>query len=195
MIGHACKRLHPGNPMRNTLAAHGALLHITVAGILSLLLSACSGDKLEDLQEYVNQVQSRPGAGIAPLPEIKPYERFIYEDQRMRDPFKPAAKTPAAAAGGSNSKLRPNISRNREALEQYALDTLKLVGSLNKNSEKWAIIKSSDGTIYKVKVGNHIGKNFGEITRITDKQVEVTEIVSDGLGAWVERKATLKISQ
>jgi len=70
-----------------------------------------------------------------------------------------------------------------------------MVGSLNKDKDKWAIVKTSDGLIYRVKAGNHIGKNFGEITRITDKQVDITEIISDGLGSWIERQATLKISQ
>jgi type IV pilus assembly protein PilP len=164
---------------------------------LSLLLAACANDKFEDLNQYIKEVQARAGTPIAPLPDIKPYERFVYRDENLRDPFRPATKAPApaAAAAGSKSKLRPNIDRNREALEQYTLDTLKMVGSLNKDKDKWAIIKTSDGLIYRVKAGNHIGKNFGEITRITDKQVDITEIISDGLGSWIERQATLKISQ
>lgn len=175
--------------------------HPAIAGwcalALSLLLAACANDKFEDLNEYVKEVQSRPGIPIAPLPEIKPYERFVYRDENLRDPFRPAVKAPPPSASSSNSrsKLRPNIDRNREALEQYSLDTLKMVGSLNKDKDKWAIVKTSDGLIYRVKAGNHIGKNFGEITRITDKQIDITEIISDGLGSWIERQATLKISQ
>ena len=164
---------------------------------LSVLLMACANDKFEDLNEYIKEVQARAGTPIAPLPDIKPYERFVYRDENLRDPFRPAAKAPAptASAHGSKSKLRPNIDRNREALEQYSLDALKMVGSLNKDKDKWAIVKTSDGLIFRVKAGNHIGKNFGEITRITDKQVDITEIISDGLGSWIERQATLKISQ
>ena len=164
---------------------------------LCVLLAACANDKFEDLNEYIKEVQARAGTPIAPLPDVKPYERFVYRDEHLRDPFRPAAKAPApaAAASGSKSKLRPNIDRNREALEQYSLDALKLVGSLNKDKDKWAIVKTSDGLIFRVKAGNHIGKNFGEITRITDKQVEITEIISDGLGSWIERQAILKISQ
>jgi type IV pilus assembly protein PilP len=159
------------------------------------VLAACGGDRLEDLSQYVKDVQARPGNPIAPLPEITPYERYTYRGD-ARYPFRPAALAPPApaAGGGSKSKLRPNVVRNRETLEQYDLDSLKLVGSLNKDAQKWAIVKTSEGLIYRVKVGNHIGKNFGEITRITDKQIDVTEVVSDGLGGWVERKATLKIS-
>lgn len=164
---------------------------------LCVLLAACANDKFDDLNEYIKEVQARAGTPIAPLPDIKPYERFIYRDESLRDPFRPATKAPAPATGtsGSKSKLRPNIDRNREALEQYSLDALKMVGSLNKDKDKWAIVKTSDGLIFRVKAGNHIGKNFGEITRITDKQVDITEIISDGLGSWIERQATLKISQ
>lgn len=177
------------------------LPHLRVTGwcalVVCALLVACANDKFEDLNDYIKEVQARAGTPIAPLPDVKPYERFVYRDENMRDPFRPAAKAPApaAAATGSKSKLRPNIDRNREALEQYSLDTLKMVGSLNKDKDKWAIVKTSDGLIFRVKAGNHIGKNFGEITRITDKQVDITEIISDGLGSWIERQATLKISQ
>lgn len=177
---------HTGNYVRACLAT-----------AFCALITACSGDRFEDLNKYVQEVQARPGTPIAPLPDVKPYDRFAYRDEGMRDPFRPAAKAaPAAPAPGkgSKSKFRPNIERNREALEQYTMDTLRMVGSLNKDNDKWAIIKTSDGLIYRVKAGNHIGKNFGEITRITDKSVEVTEIVADGLGGWVERRATLKIS-
>ncbi len=178
-------------PARQLRAAGACLL------ALSLLLAACANDKFEDLNDYIKEVQARPGVPIAPLPEIKPYERFVYRDENLRDPFRPAVKAqaPAAQARGSKSKLRPNIDRNREALEQYSLDALKMVGSLNKDKDKWAIVKTSDGLIFRVKSGNHIGKNFGEITRITDKQIDITEIISDGLGSWIERQATLKISQ
>jgi type IV pilus assembly protein PilP len=177
-------------PMFNRLARRALI------AVACLALSACSQDKFEDLNQYISEVQARPGTPIAPLPELKVYERYTYRGAGIRDPFKPAAKAeaPVAARSKSKSKLRPNVERNREALEQYALDTLKMVGSLNKDNEKWAIVKTSDGLIYRVKVGNHIGKNFGEITRITDKNVDITEVVSDGLGGWVERKATLKIS-
>ena len=184
-----------------TLHSKFSAPHLGITGwcalALSLFLTACANDKFEDLNEYVKEVQARPGIPIAPLPEIKPYERFVYHDENLRDPFRPAAKAPApnASSSGSRSKLRPNIDRNREALEQHSLDSLKMVGSLNKDKDKWAIVKTSDGLIYRVKTGNHIGKSFGEITRITDKQIDITEIISDGLGSWIERQATLKISQ
>lgn len=186
------------NTMTATPIRNSAIVRARLIVALCTLLSACSSDQFEDLNQYVKDVQAKPGAAIAPLPEIKPYERFVYRNEGTRDPFRPAAKATPPGGGvqakGSKSKLRPNIDRNREALEQYTLDALKMVGSLNKDKDKWAIIKTTDGLIYRVKSGNHIGKNFGEITRITDKQVEITEIVADGLGGWIERLAILKIN-
>ena len=71
---------------------------------LSLLLAACANDKFEDLNEYVKEVQTRPGIPIAPLPEIKPYERFVYRDENLRDPFRPAVKAPPPSASSGNSR-------------------------------------------------------------------------------------------
>ena len=163
----------------------------------SVMLVACGGGEFEDLQQYVSEVKSRPGAKIPRLPEAKPYERFLYEDADLRDPFKPTIKASSAAIGGNQliNNIRPNTSRDAEALEQFPLDTLRMVGSLNQNKEKWGIVKTTDGYIYRVKTGNHVGKNFGKITRISDSEIKILEIISDGMGGWLEREAALKISE
>jgi len=157
-------------------------------------LVACSGADYEDLQQYVNEVKSRPGSPIQGLPEASVYDRFLYEDADLRDPFKPTVKI-VARRGGGGSKLRPNTNREAEALEQFPLDSLRMSGSLEQNKTKWGIVKTTDGFIYRVKVGNHLGKNFGKITSITDSEIKILEIISDGLGGWLERQAALKISE
>ena len=159
----------------------------------AMMLIACGGGEFEDLQQYVSEVKSRPGAKIPGLPEAKPYERFLYEDADLRDPFKPTVKASAAAAGGNQlvNNIRPNTNRDTEALEQFPLDALRMVGSLNQNQEKWGIVKTTDGYIYRVKTGNHVGKNFGKITRISDSEIQILEIISDGMGGWLEREAAL----
>lgn len=165
--------------------------------MIAVMLSACGGGDFEDLQTYVKDVKSRPGGGIPGLPEAKPYERFLYQDADLRDPFKPTIKSAASPQGGSQlvNQIRPNTNRDTEALEQFPLDTLRMVGSLNQNAEKWGIVKTTDGHIYRVKKGNHVGKNFGEITKITDSEIQIIEIISDGMGGWLERDAALKISE
>ena len=157
----------------------------------SFALVSCSGDKLNDLKQYVSEVKARPGSGVAPLPEAKPYEKFIYLDADLRDPFKPVVR--AQASSTITNQLMPNMSRDKEVLEEFPLDTLRMVGSLDKDNAKWAILKTTEGFIYRVKVGSHIGKNFGKITGISDTEIQIVEIVPDGFGGWMEREASLVI--
>lgn len=190
-IGKQCYRL------AKTIAARAARLpsglRVVIATGMMFLITACSNDQFEDLEGYVNQVKGRPGKPISPLPKVTPYERYSYNSKKLRDPFVPAKKA-RAKKGGSSNKLRPNMVREKEVLEQYPLDTLKMVGSLKQGAEKWAIIKTTDGMIHRVKVGNYLGKNFGKILRITDTQIELKEILADGLGGWMQRQAALKIT-
>ncbi len=167
---------------------------ILIVGFV-LTLMACSSSEFEDLQQYIKEVKSRPGAPIAGLPEAKPYERFLYQDGDLRDPFKPTIKATAKAGPSGANQLRPNIGRDSEALESFPLDALRMVGSLKQDNQKWGIVKTTDGFIYRVKRGNHVGKNFGKITQITDSEIKITEIISDGMGGWLERQAALKISE
>jgi len=169
-------------------------LNIIVILFVAIVMTACGGGEFEDLQQFITEVKSRPGTPIPGLPEAKPYERFLYEDADLRDPFKPTVKV-TARRGSGVGQLRPNTNREAEALEQFPLDSLRMSGSLQQNAIKWGIVKTTDGFIYRVKIGNHLGKNFGKITRITDTEIQILEIISDGLGGWLERRAALKISE
>lgn len=163
--------------------------------IIAISLTACGSGEFQDLQQYIKEVKSRSGDPIPDLPEAKPYERFLYEDADLRDPFKPTIKLATNTGSSFVNQLRPNTNRDAEALEQFPLDTLRMVGSLKQDDEKWGVVKTTDGFIYRVKRGNHVGKNFGKITRITDDEIEILEIISDGMGGWIERQAALKISE
>jgi len=94
---------------------------------------------------------------------------------------------------GSGSKVRPDLNRPREPLEEYPLDSLRMVGILELKGTRWALIKTPDETIHRVRVGNYMGQNHGRITRITETQVDLIEIVPDGLGGWMERKAQVAL--
>jgi type IV pilus assembly protein PilP len=160
-----------------------------------LLLSACSGEQHGDLVAYVKKIKARPGKGIEPLPEIKPYETFVYIDEDRRDPFtqyvEEIRKEETADTG-----LRPDITRKREALEEFPLDSLKYVGTLEKKGVVWALISAPDNTVYRVQVGNHMGTNYGEILEITETEVKLKEIIPNGAtGGWVDRMASLSLSE
>lgn len=169
-----------------------------VQGMLTLTLlfglTACGGDQTEDLQSYVAEIKARQKSHIPPLPEPQEFEVFTYNDATLRDPFVPTAVI-QAAEDTDNNGLRPDMTRERDALEQYALGSLKMMGSIEKNGQRWALIRASDGTLYRTKLGRHLGQNNGEIISITESTLELKEIVPDGLGGWIERLSTLAVTE
>ncbi len=183
------KRAQPGK--LNTL------VRIAVAGLLAGSLAACAGNNTEDLRSYVDKVKSRQHARVEPLPEFSPFETHLYQAMGSRDPFTPPTySTPRSqVAQASNGGISPDFSRPREPLESEPLDGLRMVGTLGRMEDSWALVRMSDSTIHRVKPGNYIGQNHGKIVSITESEVEVTEIVSDGLGGWIERQASLALSE
>jgi type IV pilus assembly protein PilP len=167
--------------------------------ILSLtgLLAGCSGDPTADLETYTEEVKSRQKSSIEPLPEFEPFESYAYQAGELRDPFTPPVytHTPATIAKASGSGIKPDFERPTEPLEEYPLDSLRMVGTLEQNDESWALILDTDDTIHRVQNGNYIGQNHGKISRVSEFEVELTEIIPDGLGGWMERQASIAISE
>ncbi len=160
-------------------------------------LAACSGNNTEDLRTYVEDVKSRQHPRVDPLPEFAPYETHLYQAQSDRDPFTPpvvsAPKSEVAQASGTG--ISPDFNRAREPLESEPLDSLRMVGTLERAGSSWALVRMSDSTIHRVKPGNYLGQNHGKIVGITESEVELNEIVPDGLGGWMERQAALALSE
>jgi type IV pilus assembly protein PilP len=153
-------------------------------------LSSCSGD-LDDLQKQITDIRGRPGERIDPLPEIKPYEAFVYGAATMRSPF-----VPSAPAGlDLTTSLRPDVKRAREFLEQFPLDTLRMVGTLELNGRKYGLLQGKDGLVHRVLPGQYIGQNDGRITGITASKVALIQIVPDGVGGYIERPAALALTE
>jgi type IV pilus assembly protein PilP len=166
-----------------------ALLALSAAA----LLAACTGG-MNDLEQYVAEVKARPGGRIEPLPEIKPYESFVYTASTLRSPFMP--DTPAVAdTGAAGSGVRPDTTRNREFLEQFPLDTLRMVGTLEAGGEFFGLVQDKDGLVHRVTPGNHMGQNDGRILRVTPATIELIEIVPDGLGGYFERPAAVALDK
>jgi len=163
-----------------------------LAIFLLLGLTACSSEENVELQAYVNEIKAKQKGRIPPLPTRKTFEVFTYDDAILRNPFIATVEIQAAE---SNNGLKPNMSRNRDVLEQYALGSLKMMGSLEKDNRRWALIRTSDGTLHRITAGRHLGKNNGKIVSITETQLELKEIVPDGLGGWIERITTLAVSE
>lgn len=151
-------------------------------------MSACSS-KDDELESFIASTKKEPGGRVEPLPELKPYESYAYESADMRSPFMPGG------SGGSNANaLRPDSRRNREFLEQFSLDTLRMVGTLRLADRTYGLVKTKDGLVHRVLPGNYMGQADGKVTEITPSKISVVEIVPDGLGGYMERPASLALN-
>ncbi len=165
--------------------------------LLAAALAGCAGEEHGDLRAYVEEVRARSPGRIDPLPEIKVYETYTYAAQDLRDPFeKPTTREQEQEQQqAASSGISPEIGRVRELLEEYPLDSLRMVGTLERNEKVWAIIKANDGTVHRVVAGNFMGQNHGRILQISDTQIALREIIPDGQGGWRERDAALVLGE
>ena len=163
---------------------------ITLAAAILAVLAGCADDT-DKLRAKIAEVKSRPGGRIEPLPEVKPYETFEYAAQDQRSPFE--AGVPASLAGPN--ALRPDANRPREFLEQFSLDTLRMVGTLRLGGRNYGLVQTKDGLVHRVLPGNHLGQSDGRITAIEEGKISLIEIVPDGMGGFVERPAALALSE
>ena len=169
---------------------------VLLAGLI-MLLSGC-GEGLSDLQQFVREVRAKPPGRIEPIPEFQPYQNFEYTSHDLRDPFKLVdfrrPELDAKELGELSTGLRPDIDRAKEPLEDFPLDTLRLKGTIDdKDGVKWGLIFAPDNTIHRVIEGNYMGQNHGRIISVTDQTIELTEIVPDGLGNYIERSSAVTL--
>ena len=166
-----------------------SLACLLLAG-LPLGLAACSSAD-DELSRFIEDTRKEPGGRVEPIPEVKPYETFAYAAADMRSPFLPGGSGSSSAMGG----LRPDSKRNREFLEQFSLDTLKMVGTLKLGGRMYGLVQTKDGLVHRVCGGNYMGQADGKITDITPAKITLTEIVPDGLGGYMERPAALGLNE
>lgn len=165
-----------------------------VTGMLCLSLVACGSDDLDDLRERIKNAHSDRKPRVEPLPEIKTQETFAYSAANLVDPFGAFNLKPAAGQGaGGASAAGPDPNRRKEPLEDYPLDSLKMVGTITRGKQSFAIVQAPDGTVQRVKTGDHMGQNSGLVTKVTDEKIELIELVQGPLGDWIEREASLAL--
>ncbi len=159
------------------------------------LLGGCEQQSKSDLEAYIAEVLARKGGQVEPLPEIKPYEVYTYRSSGGIDPFAPFDIEPPEKERqqASNNGIQPDFNRIREELESNTLDSLRMVGTLEQENQRWAIVRSPDGVIHRVQVGNYLGRNHGRIQSIDENGITLVEIIPDGQGGWQERSAYLAL--
>ena len=162
---------------------------IALAAAVLAALAGCADDT-DELRAKIAEVKARPGGRIEPLPEVKPYETFAYAAQDQRSPFEPGVPASVNAPGA----LRPDANRPREFLEQFSLDTMRMVGTLKLQNRTYGLVQTKDGLVHRVLPGNHLGQSDGRITAIEEGKISLIEIVPDGVGGFIERPAALALS-
>ncbi len=175
-----------------------ALLLVVLLGVLS----GCGQPELQDLQSFVAKTKEAiPAAKLAPPPEVKTYQPFIYTASKgIKDPFLPSAFTQAPTViieqpEVLDTGVRPDPNRIREELEKYSLASLKMLGTLRmQDGNLWALVKAPDGVVHRVKTGNYLGSDHGRITAITEQRIQLIEIVNDS-NHWIERDAFLSLAE
>lgn len=159
--------------------------------MLAVLLVGCGGEEFQDLRDFVKTAGAEMRGKVDPPPDIKPYEPFTYDNATgLPDPFKPRTDARNPRRTGLNL---PNLDRPKEELEDFPLESLKMVGFLFQRNVGHAVVRSAEGKVYRVKAGNYIGQNFGQITSVSETEIKIKEMVQDSAGDWSERESNLQL--
>lgn len=154
--------------------------------MICFLLAGCSAED-NALRRYMHQIKSRPARPIEPLPKFEPLPQFTYpEKEERRSPFKPILPEK------QDDSLAPNLNRPKQPLEAFPLDALKFVGVLKEGNTIWGLISQPSGIISRVKPGDYMGKNYGQIIRISEDAIRIEETVKMD-GKWEKKMMTLKL--
>jgi len=167
-----------------------------LAALIPLLLAACGGEEHSDIKQWMKDATKDLRGHVPPLPEVKPFPVVSYEPGDLVDPFRPSKIEPEKKAGGGG--IKPDLDRRKEELERYPLDAIKFVGLIRDAKLLYAIV-TADKRIYRVKIGNYLGQDFGMITDIQtspgldEGRLVLKELVQDPSGDWVERESVLEM--
>jgi len=158
----------------------------------ALLLAGCGDGDVQEVRQWMKEVDATTRVAVKPLAEPKTFVPFVYASQEQPDPFNPNKLLTELAKARAGDGAQPDMGRRKEFLEGFPLDTMKMVGTLQKGGAMYGLLQI-DRTVYQVRAGQHLGQNFGLITAVTDDAVNVKELVQDAAGEWVERMSKLEL--
>lgn len=165
-----------------------ALLLILLTG----LLAGCENNSsMADLEAYIAEVDARPKGRVEPLPALEQYTLFAYSAASLRSPFEPPVVIKAIARRAGDPQVKPDFERVKHYLEQFSIGELKMVGTLAQGEVHYALVSDAEGGVHKVRIGDYMGTNYGKIIGVDDTEIELLEIVSDGLGGWIQRRRSM----
>jgi type IV pilus assembly protein PilP len=170
------------------------VLWLTLA---ALGLSACDSGQ-DDLQRWMAEQRAQVKPSVPPISEPKKFTPQTYTEASSFEPFNILKLTQAlrreSNQPSTSELIAPELARRKESLEAFPLDSMAMVGSMNRNGQPVALVRV-DKLLYKVRVGEYLGLNYGRITRINETEVALREIVQDAAGEWIERVATLQLQE
>jgi type IV pilus assembly protein PilP len=176
---------------RRARLSRGLLLLLAAAG----LIAGCEGEN-QELQAWMDQQRREVRPQVLPLAAPKKFDPVPYANAQQVDPFSTQKLTVAIKQESRqpNSLLAAEMNRRKEPLESFSLDMMAMVGSVSKAGVPFALLKV-DNLLYRVKPGDYVGQNYGRVTRITETEVGLREIVQDAAGEWIERGASLQLQE
>lgn len=166
-----------------------------MASVALLALTACTGEQ-EELQAWMDQQRHEVQPSVQPLSPPQKFNPQAYAGMDGVEPFSTQKLTGALKqeAAQPNSAVAAELSRRKEPLEAFPLDSMSMVGSVNRKGVPYALLKV-DSLLYQVKVGEYLGQNYGKIMKITETEITLREIVQDAAGEWIERPTTLQLQE
>lgn len=171
---------------------------IMTALAAALMLTACDGGPDHDLTQWMADQRATVKPKVEPVSEPKPYVPQAFTQAADLSPFSDDKLTRSlkeeGASGATSALLAAEQNRRKEPLEALPLDTMAMVGLLDRQGQKVALVRANN-LLYQVRRGNYLGQNFGRITGITDTQIVLREIVQDAAGEWVERTTSLDLQE
>ena len=171
-----------------------------LGGLLVVLgLVGCGAATQDELTQWISQQKSQTLPRVPPIAEPKQFQPQAYLPASAVDPFSnqqltQALKRDSATVRAGTAFLAPELARRKEALEAVPVDAMALVGTMVRAGQPVALIKV-DRMLYQVRPGNHLGKNYGRVVRITETELTLREVVQDAMGDWVERSASLQLQE
>jgi len=160
------------------------------------ILAGCGTSDETELRGWMNSIKQNTHVTTQPVPPPKEFAPFVYDSGGAVEPFDPQKILMAVARQqqnrGGSSTIKPDLERRREVLEGFPLDQIRMVGMMHRGGTNVALLETN-GSTHMVRVGNYLGQNFGLVTRISETELLVKEIVQDAAGEWVERPAKLEL--
>ena len=173
-----------------------------ISGLLlgaMVILSGCGASKEDDVRQWMVDERNQTQPKVPPIPAPKQFKPEPYTNATAMEPFSnqkltQALKRDSSQAAANAALIAPELARRKEPLEAFPLDSMALVGSIIKAGQHVALVKV-DNLLYQVRVGSYLGQNYGKVTKITETEVSMREIVQDAVGEWIERVATIQLQE